>query len=1210
MSFFKNLTNAFQKQPPVLRLLPAHEGILLSFLVNGRPLSHHEITETRFLKQFPQPFVDFLRGNPARYSDGYLIPLPSALNLLTYLKANVADVFGFDCAAVEALQVVNLPSGFQVKWHYFSSDQSLHRELIGADAHLGAGWFRKGQQIWRLGESLPEALIPWISSSHIPGTYIYRFVAEILPSIQHLHLPLTCDVAVEKNWKITLQIINATPKSLDVRLDVSPPNLLNGLARLDDTHMINGNQLWAGLGVLLTNRFLRMAQHPNLIGQFTGVEILEFIQDDIAPHAEKLSVDLSRLRHIYSILDSSQLRVLWKLAHYLEGGIGGYRAVPYFASSQAVILISTLYQAAINGKRFFEATTGWIEITPTFKLQLLERIQQGYGEFTLTPLERLGTNCQRLDHAHLTPPEFLPISGQGDLEKAENFLEIMRQMGLPAAFVGLQYDAPAILARICKRLYQDASNAKILWIAPRKQRATIQEALKKERMASKVQVRSPDEVLPKQTIEWTLIIFQEAHILSAGASFVRHYAPLKRLWTVGTLSKWKGNRPPESLLSLFQLPSEATGAFQSRCIQEYGDQQEGLLSRLTSPFRKILTIAPTETDSDSVPIPPRMTSATPKKVPPSPNTIEGVFRPSFEAPVIRVTTEKQNFASLARHYAHRTENQAELVPFMQYWPSYDAMSSAQQRWYFYWRTQLRAGNFLATDTSYLFVHIYETINLAGFNTPQEAFDHLVRFWQHYRALTPKLDNYLVDWLADFVIVHRLPMTALDWYGRALQLGTISGDTELSIEAWLKSGADFTHIPNPLLFQIAQYVPTKSKFYADNNQNGRLDNAYRKGLTIIDDLSRQATNRSFLETHQPSQTRRIERAPFASALHEYGNAPINIADVHPWLASAGLSEQIKSILKYTENIIREQVGEKSKLRGIILPPEWKTALDKGFAPEAPRRAVVIDLQKATELINHGKEIQGRFDSTEPESETIPQAAPNIPLPEIEVIKPAAISIQHPADAPSHLLSQLAEVQAVIGNFDGPVAKLLHALMEQNWQAPASNLETVLPGQFINVLLDDINGRAYDQVGDALIFDEDGLWIVTEDYRDEIEYLLEHQETPSTSPAIDTPSTPVATDAYVELGEELGAFAQAMKAHHWEALAALLAGVDINARLEAIARGVHLTASRLVDDINDFALNTLGDIVIDSGADTPMVEEEDIEGLTQLLVWASSKSLLEL
>ena len=61
-----------------------------------------------------------------------------------------------------------------------------------------------------------------------------------------------------------------------------------------------------------------------------------------------------------------------------------------------------------------------------------------------------------------------------------------------------------------------------------------------------------------------------------------------------------------------------------------------------------------------------------------------------------------------------------------------------------------------------------------------------------------------------------------------------------------------------------------------------------------------------------------------------------------------------------------------------------------------------------------------------------------------------------------------------------------------KCPADAIESAFPGEFISVIIDEINGIALDEIGDTLIFEEDGLWVVLEEYRDEVEYILQHPE----------------------------------------------------------------------------------------------------------------------
>ena len=83
---------------------------------------------------------------------------------------------------------------------------------------------------------------------------------------------------------------------------------------------------------------------------------------------------------------------------------------------------------------------------------------------------------------------------------------------------------------------------------------------------------------------------------------------------------------------------------------------------------------------------------------------------------------------------------------------------------------------------------------------------------------------------------------------------------------------------------------------------------------------------------------------------------------------------------------------------------------------------------------------------------------------------------------------------MGSSDDNRAKLVAAMMANGWECPADAIESAFPGEFISVIIDEINGIALDEIGDTLIIEEDGICIVLEEYRDEVEYILQHPEYP--------------------------------------------------------------------------------------------------------------------
>ena len=82
------------------------------------------------------------------------------------------------------------------------------------------------------------------------------------------------------------------------------------------------------------------------------------------------------------------------------------------------------------------------------------------------------------------------------------------------------------------------------------------------------------------------------------------------------------------------------------------------------------------------------------------------------------------FCRQARFMADHEDDFDYRGEFVQYFPTYQAMNSLQLRGYFSWRTQVRRGNVQPTSLSFVFVYIYELLNLVGVDSPTAAFAQL------------------------------------------------------------------------------------------------------------------------------------------------------------------------------------------------------------------------------------------------------------------------------------------------------------------------------------------------------------------------------------------------------------------------------------------------------------------------------------------------------
>src|SRR5690606_33025845 len=101
--------------------------------------------------------------------------------------------------------------------------------------------------------------------------------------------------------------------------------------------------------------------------------------------------------------------------------------------------------------------------------------------------------------------------------------------------------------------------------------------------------------------------------------------------------------------------------------------------------------------------------------------------------------------------------------------------------------------------------------------------------------------------------------------------------------------NFDLLSNDLIYRLANYNPTKSKFYKQHRVETDLDTAYKKGVQAVDKHLRGQSEQSLFGHYQSHRTRRIRRRPFASALHAYPENEIEIATVYFWLGNEQLGD---------------------------------------------------------------------------------------------------------------------------------------------------------------------------------------------------------------------------------------------------------------------------------------------------------------------------------
>jgi hypothetical protein len=1216
------INRVFRGNPYVFKLKIVQELIQLTVSRNQLLVSHEEIIKQNNL---PTDLLKFLRNN--RQNNGhYFLSLPHAMRLNASLHGQTSEFFHWEASDLDDLKVVSCPSDFKVYWQYITTSQTLSRRLVNADSYLGEGWFLKEQKVWQIPNTTME-MIFWLSLSQIQSYQICGFVSQGLPKFPALYSQ--CDLRIEADFQFQVQITKCLKQSLNLYITSNKPDLQTNLTVLagDDKNLLSGDNLLLGLRQKLRNTLFKIAKSRQEV-TLKGYDLLCVIRDEFPQVQDHLNLSLQELQNTYPIEDAAACPLRFIMHYEMSQGIGRYYALPGLQIGDEFLPINKIKQQIDKKERFLSVGNRWIEFTSQFSQRYLNWQKKNIAPIRLAPQEIMGSYRERLIKLGLSAPIIHVQPLTTEQQHASNLIEAMRQHGLPVGIYGLQQEIISIIAGSCARLLTENKRARILWITPNRKKSNVLQTLRSLNLPNTereggILVTTPD-TLNTLSGEWTLTVFQDIDVIASGDLQSKLLALLKRAWTISTFNSTDWHRDNNRIRRVFQvlgLTKEDIKAFAEVCTGRYTQQSESLLSRLTTPFKQIFInpeASAANQQTGDIPIPPRPTLPNRPVNPPSSLP---VYRPVFQVSV-STSTQGHSFVQQARKLANYTENSALHVPFMQYWPTYDAMDKSQKKWYFYWRNQMRQGNYLPTDLSYLFVNIYEALHLVGFSDAQAAVQHLVNLWRHYRLQHYKLDGYLIDWIADFHVIHKLPLTAIDWYFHALDAGGRLTDQNVALEAWLSQKAEITTIPDRVLALISAYQPHKSKFVQQYNQDGSIDLQLRQGLSLIDQFIRKELNASLFDHYKPNERMTIRRRVFASALYEGSPDVIEVATLPKWESATQLKSSVTAILKYTENLLRKQKNFKGSLRGIEISTQWASILDSAFPPPvteiktpkkqgssgkttqiAPQVSVnpfSLNLDKVKDLTVESNEVR-RLLTVDEESDNAIEPQPVISTPSTNVIDTTSVEeyigfdINRPIDTPDHLLTDLREVAEVLGT-DQTALALFNYLKTQRWEVETSSVDSLLDGEFLSIVLDRINERAFDVLGDQIIMLEGDNLIVTEDYRDELEYLLNQTTSPE---PVAPPNKPLPN--FENLAPEWASFVVQMRPNHWEALHVLFSGQDVLARLEGIARSSYTTVDLLIDEINGFALASIGDIVIESG-DTPTVEEEDVESLRSLLSWA--------
>jgi hypothetical protein len=516
------------------------------------------------------------------------------------------------------------------------------------------------------------------------------------------------------------------------------------------------------------------------------------------------------------------------------------------------------------------------------------------------------------------------------------------------------------------------------------------------------------------------------------------------------------------------------------------------------------------------------------------------------------------FLKEIQKYRNREGDLASHVPFMHYWPTYRDMNASQQDWYFYWRSQARKGNYLPTDSSYIFLHIYEILNLVEIPNTIQAANRIKILWQAYRGYYPQLDRYLPDWGGDLLAVKADGGHALGWWESFLDVdGLMIPDPVINtiVEKAIRTGGTNT-LPYRIWALLSDYQP-KKKFYKIHNINHQIDLAYEKAINVANDYYLRTSKKSLIDMFVSDHIYNYDKNVFASALIGYPYQRVaRLASGRNYTGSTRLANNITSIMKYAENILREQLNFSAKLSGVEIPAELAKELDLAFLPVKPDLEPIhltIDPTRVAALYKESQEV-------------------------------STILATETENTGKALLTDLAEMRIIWMGLNILERQIIAGIFKGDLKT-AIQVEQTLEPQKITAsnIIETINSKSLPILGDRLVYLSNLDVSLAEDFLDELDVVI--QEFPSEKVAVEIGGSFV-SDPWLLLFDKLDtAEVELLKLFGQK-------GSLSEAEVDAIAKAYNLMGNAAMDSLNEKALDHLGHLPIYLSGEEWLVEEDDL------------------
>lgn len=450
-------------------------------------------------------------------------------------------------------------------------------------------------------------------------------------------------------------------------------------------------------------------------------------------------------------------------------------------------------------------------------------------------------------------------------------------------------------------------------------------------------------------------------------------------------------------------------------------------------------------------------------------------------------TKPRHFLKDALSYRNETGRKSNVIPFHTYFPTFQSLDIYRKNFYFYWRSEAVKGNFLPTELSYIFLFSYELVNYGYSSDAAFNISMLERLYRQYVYRFPKLENYLPNWMADFLLETGEKTLASEW---------ISVDTKENKEYnELKLYED--SIKNMSMNVWWRYVTERSRSPFFTKQKTKIYTVFKEATFFLHEMYKAEESESLFDKMFPIQQVVMPRQLYVSCLLER-NVSFEKMMVERRRFDPSMGLFLSELMRVCENAVRKSSGEipltirydclsqETEKRVTDYLEKWERAtrfkkvgtkneMEMGSVIPPPQEQVdiVLDFERIDTLKEESNEFQKLYEEKYGEDvEEYEEAKEKIVVESFEEKTPNTPLFSKP--------EIMEDAQTFIASLTELEKTFLLRLREEKLTVEDAKIWLKTKGLMFGTFLIALNEKAEEHLGDILIEEDDDVFEITEEY----------------------------------------------------------------------------------------------------------------------------------